>query len=87
MPIDFKLFRKLESLPSSLSSQSRSGSDKVEVLVKLRRGARRPVFVTPRTHIGPRMFSAEITFDDMKRLEVHPSVESMSLGRKLPQID
>lgn len=87
MPIDFKQLRKLESLPSSLSSQSRSGTDKVEVLVKLRRGAKRPVFVTPRTQFGPRMFSAEITFDDMKRLEAHPGVESMSLGRKLPRID
>lgn len=84
MPVDFKALHKLESIHSSAASQARSSSDRIEVLVKLRKGAKRPIFLTPRMQISSRIFSTEMTFADMKRLETHPSVESMSLGRKLP---
>jgi hypothetical protein len=86
MPIDFKTLQKLESLPGSASVQTRSGSDKVEVLVKLRKGAKLPPFVTPRTRISSRIFSAEMLFGDLKRLEADPRVESMALNRRMPYI-
>ncbi|WP_298375636.1 hypothetical protein [uncultured Bradyrhizobium sp.] len=56
------------------------------MLVKLRKGAKRPSFIKPRTQITSRIFSAEITFGDMQRLEADPAVESMSLNRRMPGI-
>ncbi len=75
MPIDFKSLKKLESLPAGSAAQTRSSTDKVEVLVKLRKGAKRPAFVTPRTQISNQIFSAEIAFGDVERLQRDPGVE------------
>jgi hypothetical protein len=86
MPIDFKSLKKLESLPAGSTAQSRSGTGTVEVLVKLRKGAQRPAFVTPRTQISTDLFSAEIPFGDVERLQGDPNVESMSISQKMPYI-
>lgn len=86
MPIDFKSLKKLESLPAGSAAHPRSSTDTVEVLVKLRKGARRPAFVTPRTQISSELFSAEVPFGDVERLQSDPNVESMSISRKMPYI-
>ncbi|RTM14480.1 MAG: hypothetical protein E6R08_07610 [Nevskiaceae bacterium] len=86
--MDFKSLKKLESLPpGKAAGLPRSDTDKVEVLVKLREGARRPAFVTPRTQITGQIFSAEIPFRDVARLQDDPSVESMSISQKMPYIE
>jgi hypothetical protein len=88
MPIDFKSLKKLESLPAgSAAGMPNSSTDKVEVLVKLREGAKHPAFVTPRTQITGQIFSAEIPFGDLERLQGDPNVESMSISRKMPYIE
>ncbi|WFU42725.1 hypothetical protein QA640_09820 [Bradyrhizobium sp. CB82] len=86
MPIDFKSLHKLESVPGSLSSRTRSANEIVQVLVKLRKGAKRPSFIKPRAQITSRIFSADVTFGDMQRLEADPAVESMALARRMPGI-
>lgn len=87
MPIDFRSLKKLESLPAGSAAQTRSSTDKVEVLIKLRKGAKRPAFVIPRTQISNQIFSAEIAFGDVERLQRDPSVESMSISQKMPYIE
>ncbi|WOH52617.1 hypothetical protein [Bradyrhizobium sp. sBnM-33] len=87
MPIDFKSLKKLESLPAGSAARPPSSTDKVEVLVRLRKGAKRPSFVTPRTEISSQLFSAEIAFGDVERLQGDPNVESMSISQKMPYIE
>ncbi|SFI61163.1 hypothetical protein [Bradyrhizobium sp. Gha] len=86
MPIDFKSLRKLETPQTSVMGRSLDDSERVVVLVKLRDGAKRPSFVTPRTEIAPRIFSAEIDAGQLQKLQADPSVESMSLSQSLPLI-
>jgi hypothetical protein len=86
MPIDFKSLQKLETTSPSVSGKSLDSNARVVVLVKLRDGAKRPSFVTPRTQIAPRIFSAEISAGELQRLQTDPSVESMSLSQTLPLI-
>jgi hypothetical protein len=86
MPIDFKSLKKLETAPPSVSGKPLDSNARIVVLVKLRDGAKSPSFVTPRTQITPRMFSAEINAGELQRLQTDPGVESMSLSQTLPLI-
>lgn len=87
MPIDLKRLKKLESVPARTQAEPPAEGEKMVVLVKLRKGASRPDYVSPRAHISPDMFSAEIEATDLERLEADPGVESMSLSKKLPGIE
>lgn len=84
MPFDFKSLHKLESVPSSVSARSRNANDVVQVIIKLRKGARRPPYIKLRSQVTGRMITADVRFADMQRLEADPGVESMSLNRRLP---
>jgi hypothetical protein len=84
MAIDLKLLRKLETLPASALAGGWEDADRLVVLVKIREGSCRPDYVTVRSNISQRIFSAEIQADDLRRLQADPSVESFSLSRTVP---
>jgi len=84
MPIDFKSLKKLESLPPSLQSGRADDSQRLLVIIKLRKPGRRPDYVTPRAEMGPQMFSAEISAGQLTALESDPDVESVSISRQTP---
>jgi hypothetical protein len=86
MPIDFKSLQKLETPQPSVLGKPLDAGARVVVLVKLRDGAKRPAFVTPRTLIAPQIFSAEISAGELHQLQSDPGVESMSLSQALPLI-
>ena len=86
MAVDLKSLKKLESLPASLC-EPRSDDDRLVVLVKLRTGANQPSYLTPRAHMGPQIFSAEISAGDLPRMESDSSIESVSVTRRLPLIE
>jgi hypothetical protein len=86
MPVDFKTLRKLETPQPSVLGRPLNDGERVVVLVKLRDGAKRPSFVTPRTQIAPQIFSAEIDSGELQKLQADPNVESMSLSQTLPLI-
>ncbi len=87
MAVDLKSLKKLESLPASALSEPRSDSDRLVVLVKLREGAHQPSYISPRAHMGPQIFSAEICAGDLQRMESDPSIESVSVTQRLPLIE
>jgi hypothetical protein len=87
MAIDLKSLKKLESLPASAQAGQRGDNERMLVLVKLRKGATQPSYVSARSEISAQMFSTEISAGDLARLEADPSVESVSLSRKLPIVE
>ena len=85
--MDFKSFKKLESLPASALAKPRSSDERLVVLVKLRKGATRPSYIAPRAHMGPELFSAEIHAGELARIESDPAIESVSVSQQLPLIE
>jgi len=86
MAVDFKSLKKLESLPASALAQPRGDDDRLVVLVKLRKGATKPSYISPRAHMGPQIFSAEIRASELARIESDPTIESVSISQRLPLI-
>jgi hypothetical protein len=84
MPIDYKSFRKLESMPPSTQEKTGDDGEDLLVLVKLRSDGRLPDYVSPRAEMGPRMFSAQIKAGLLKQLESDPNVETVSISRQTP---
>ena len=84
MTINLASLQKLETLPASEAAVPRANDEPVVVLVKLRKGAFRPDYVRARGEISSQIFSAEMPASDLRRLEVDPAVESVSLARQLP---
>jgi hypothetical protein len=84
--MDFKFLKKLESLPPSALAKARNSDERLLVLVKLRKGASRPLYIVPRAQLGPEMFSSEILARDLERIESDPAVESVSVSQALPLI-
>lgn len=82
MPTDIKSLRKLEFSAAPLPQ----GKERVLVLVKLRSGAERPAYLSPRAEITPDMFSVEMAAEELVRLEADPAVESISLSKRLPKL-
>ncbi len=87
MAIDVKTLKKLEPLPAAVGAESLSDDSRLVVLVKLRKGARPPSYLAARARMGDQIFSAEISARDLARVEADPSVESVSVSRKLQLID
>jgi len=87
MAVDFKSLKKLESLPAFALAEPRSDDDRLVVLVKLRDGATKPSYISPRAHIDSKLFSAEIRASDLARIESDPTIESVSISQRLPLID
>jgi hypothetical protein len=87
MAIDLKSLKKLESLPASAQAEVRGDDERMVVLVKLRKGATRPSYISPRSEISAQMFSAEIRAGDLAQLEADPAIESVSLARQLPSVE
>lgn len=86
MAINLALLNKLETLPASGLASARADGERVVVMVRLRKGAKRPSYVAPRAEFSPELFSAEMPAGDLRRLELDPSVEAVSLSRDLPII-
>lgn len=86
MAIDLATLRKLESLPASAQSVPRGGSERLSVIVRLRKGSERPSYVEPRAEISPEIFTAVIAASDLRVLEGDPAVEAVSISRELPNI-
>ena len=84
--MDFTSFKKIEGLPT-LAQTAAGVAKRVAVLVKLRKGAVRPTYITPRAEFGPEMFTAEIDSDQLQRLDADPAIESFSPSRALNGID
>jgi hypothetical protein len=82
MPIDLRSLHKLDfsAAPTAL------GSDRLLVLVRLCDGAQRPGYIAARAEISHDLFSAEISVDELARLEEDPAVQSVELSRKVPPI-
>ena len=83
MPIDYKSFQKLESLPPSTQAATRHDDDLL-VLVKIRANGVRPSYISPRAEIGPQIFSAQIKADLLQKLESDPNVETVSISQRIP---
>ena len=84
--MDYKSLKKLETPPPSAQSKPKGDEELVLVLVKLRKGAARPAYISPRSEITEQLFSAEIRAGDLARLDADPAVESVSISRQLPLI-
>lgn len=83
MSIDLHNLKKLESLPASIQSQY-DDHMRVLVLVKLRDGASCPDYVVVRGSMSDCLFSAEITAEDLWRLEADEAVVSITVSQVLP---
>jgi hypothetical protein len=84
--VDLKSLKKLEPMPAS-SGVSRADNERLLVLVKLREGAARPAYISPRAEMGPQIFSAEITAGQLASIESDPAIESVSISQRLPLIE
>ena len=84
--MDLKSLKKLESMPAS-AGVSRGDDERLLVLIKLREGAARPGYISPRAEMGPQIFSAEINAGQLARIESDPAIESVSVSRRLPLIE
>jgi hypothetical protein len=82
MPIDLRSLHKLDfsAAPTALDG------DRLLVLVRLCDGAQRPGYIAARAEISHDLFSAEISVDELARLEEDPAVQSVELSRKVPPI-
>jgi hypothetical protein len=87
MAINLKSLRKVESGPLSRRGLVRDANERVVVLVKLRSGAERPLYIPVRQILSGQFFSSEIPFGDLPLLEADPAVESVALSRTLPVIE
>ena len=87
MALDLKKLSKLETPPASVQAAGASGGDHVLVIVKLREGFVQTPYIEARAEYGPSIFSAEIEFSELARLEADPAVASVSLSRRLTSID
>jgi hypothetical protein len=86
MAIDFKSLKNVDSGPGQIGRHRRP-SGMVEVLITIRKRAKLPKFIRPRSRITAQKFAAEITLDEMQRAKEDPRVESIAITRKLPLID
>ena len=84
--MDLKSLKKLESLPASAAT-SRGEDERLLVLVKLHKGAKRPSYIAARAQMGPEIFSAEIEAGQLARIQADPAIESVSISRQLPLVE
>ena len=82
MPIDLRSLKKLDFS----AAPAPAAGERMVVLVKLREGAARPAYLAARGEFAGNLFSAEVSAEDMAKLEADPAVESVALSRKLPVI-
>jgi hypothetical protein len=87
MPTDFESLKKLEGLTAMRRLQPGNSLGRLLVLVKLRKGAQKPVYLERRSEFGPDIFSAEISEQQLPALEADPAVLSVSISRSLSGID
>lgn len=83
MPIDLHSLHKLDFSAAPVAVGS---GDRVLVLVRLCDGAERPGYLAARAEISHDLFSAEISVDELQRLEDDPAIQSVALSRRLPPL-
>lgn len=86
VPTDFSAFKKIEGAPA-IGAAAPNALGRIDVLVKLHKGAARPSYVEPRAEFGTEMFSADVSPDQLPRLNDDPAVASVSLSKPLSRID
>jgi len=83
VPIDLARIHKVSDVDVAKTSTSHADDESFLVLVKLRPGAERPSYVTARACVGTGIFSALVTGAELERLEIDPSVQSVSISQQM----